>query len=200
MTPEQIREFGTDVVFVGHYEPDERLEYLEQMARQGIAFRLFGPGYDWNPVLEKSALLSGHIPVRLVWGGEYNLALAGAKIALCFLSKLNRDTYTRRCFEIPATGTMLLSEYSEDLAEMFEEGVEADYFRNSDEMISKIMIYLGDDSLRQRVASAGRARLLRDGHDVDSRVRQLLAWADSLASEKRPHSIEGHPMTETIDL
>lgn len=200
MTPEQIREFGTDVVFVGHYEPDERLEYLEQMARQGIAFRLFGPGYDWNPVLEKSALLCGHIPVRLVWGGEYNLALAGAKIALCFLSKLNRDTYTRRCFEIPATGTLLLSEYSEDLAEMFEEGIEADYFRNSDEMISKIMIYLGDDNLRQRVASAGRARLLRDGHDVDSRMRQLLAWADSLASEKTPRSIEGHPKTETVNL
>ncbi len=200
MTPEQSREFGTDVVFVGHYEPDGRLDYLEQIVKQGIAFKLFGPGYDWNPVLENSTPLCGHIPVRLVWGAEYNLALAGAKIALCFLSKLNRDTYTRRCFEIPATGTLLLSEYSEDLADLFEEGIEADYFRSPEEMIRKIMIYLGDDSLRQRVASAGRARVLRDGHDVDSRMRQMLAWVDSIASEKSHRGPEGHPMTETINV
>ena len=38
--------FAGDVVFVGHYEADGRLEYLEDVVRQGYKLRLFGPGND----------------------------------------------------------------------------------------------------------------------------------------------------------
>jgi spore maturation protein CgeB len=111
--------------------------------------------------------------------------LCGARIALCFLSKLNRDTYTRRCFEIPASGTLLLSEYSDDLAGMFREGVEADYFRSPEEMIEKIRCYLDDDALRRRVAAAGRLRVVDDGHDVVSRMAQVIGWINGIAVEKK---------------
>lgn len=179
----QREAFSCDVVFVGHYEPDQRVEYLEEIVRKGYQLRLFGPGYDWDPVLAKSSLLRHLSPVRLVWGEEYNRALCGAKIALCFFSKLNRDTYTRRCFEIPATGTLMLSEYSADLADLFEEGREADYFRNPVELIEKIQTYLSDDDLRLKVAAAGAQRVVKDGHDVMSRmagvVDQVVRYKES---------------------
>lgn len=181
----QKNDFIADVVFVGHYESDQRLAYLEEIVRQGICLRVFGPGYDWDPVIEKSPVLKGLKPVRLVWGDDYNRALCGAKIALCFLSKLNRDTYTRRCFEIPATGTLMLSEYSHDLATLFKAGVEADFFRNRDEMIEKIKYYLANDEIRKKVALAGRQRVIEDGHDVASRMKQLLTWVES---DKRSNS------------
>ena len=184
LTEAQVGRFQTEVVFVGHYEADGRLECLERLAEAGISFKLFGPGYEWNPALAKSLKLRNHIPVELVWNSEYNQALAGAKIALCFLSKLNRDTYTRRCFEIPAAGAMLMSEYSEDLTTMFKEGIEAEFFRSPEEMVTKIRRYLRDDSLRSQVASAGRSRLFRDGHDLDSRMKQVLGWVNTIASEK----------------
>lgn len=180
LPPAEKHLFEADVVFVGHYEDDQRLECLEEIARQGIRLRLFGPGYDWDPVIRKSPVLNGLAPVRLVWGEDYNRALCGAKIALCFLSKLNRDTYTRRCFEIPAAGTLMLSEYSDDLAGLFREGVEADFFRSKDEMMGKIKYYLAEHEVRERVASAGQRRVLDDGHDVAARMRQLLRWVNDM--------------------
>ncbi|MFO1190738.1 MAG: glycosyltransferase [Rhodoferax sp.] len=180
LTPAEQAMFDTDVVFVGHYEADQRLDFLEEVVRQGFRLRLFGPGYDWDPVLRQSAVLRHLVPVRLVWGEEYNRALCGARIALCFFSKLNRDTYTRRCFEIPASGSLLLSEHSDDLAGLYREGVEADFFRSRDEMIAKIRHYLGAPQRRDAVAAAGRARVQADGHDVDSRMRQVLQWADAI--------------------
>jgi spore maturation protein CgeB len=168
--------FSCDVVFVGHHEDDGRAQALAAIASAGIDLRLFGPGYEWDAILARSEPLRHLAPVRLVWGQDYNKALCGAKIALCFLSKLNRDTYTRRCFEIPASGTMMLSEHSDDLASLFTPGVEADYFRGPDELLAKLRLYLGDEPLRARVAAAGARRVRAAGHDVGSRMRALLDW------------------------
>jgi spore maturation protein CgeB len=180
LSEDEEQTYGSDVVFVGHYEPDDRVALLETIVRKGWRLRLFGPGYDWDPVIKTSPELADQSPVQLVWEEDYNRALCGAKIALCFLSKLNRDTYTRRCFEIPATGTLMLSEYSDDLAGMFREGEEADYFRNAEELMAKIDYYLTDETRRTSVAKAGLQRVHRDGHDVVSRMRQVLAWVDEL--------------------
>ncbi len=185
VTPEREKEaFNSEVVFVGHYENDGRLELLEAVVGAGHRLRLFGPGYDWDPVLAGSKALRDLRPVKLVWGEDYNKALCGSKVALCFFSRLNRDTYTRRCFEIPATGTMMLSEYSSDLASMFAEGREAEFFRSKEEMLSKLHLYLEDDSLRRSVAEGGMARVHADGHDVQSRMSNFLNWLHASSTEK----------------
>lgn len=178
LTDEDRGKYECDVVFIGHYEKDDRKQYLEELVRQGVKLRLFGPGYDWDPELRSSSELQHLAPISLVWGEEYNKALCGAKIALCFLSKLNRDTYTRRCFEIPATRTLMLSEHTDDLADLYKEGVEADYFRTGDELINKVRLYLGDEKLRLAVAGNGYRRVMADGHDVASRMKQVLAWVE----------------------
>ncbi|OGB28537.1 MAG: hypothetical protein A3F78_15475 [Burkholderiales bacterium RIFCSPLOWO2_12_FULL_61_40] len=172
---EKLR-FAADVVFIGHYEPDQRLAYLEEIVRQGFSLRLFGPTKYWTKPLAQSLLLRQLAPAQMVWGADYNRALCGAKIALCFFSKLNRDTYTRRCFEIPATKTLMLSEYSDDVASLYGEGVEADFFRNQNEMIDKIKFYVGDERARQHVADRGYQKVVNAGHDVDSRMRTMLGW------------------------
>ena len=175
--------YECDIVFIGHFENDGRLELLEEIALNGFDLRLYGPPYEWNSLLMKSPVLKHLAPVRLIWGEDYNKAICGAKIALCFFSKLNRDTYTRRCFEIPATETLLLSEYSDDLASIYMEGKEADFFRNSEELILKISRYIGDDDLRLRVAAGGRERVVCDGHDIFSRMEYVLSKVAELKSK-----------------
>ena len=183
LSAEDEERYGCDVVFVGHYEPDQRVAYLEAVARHGWCLRLFGPGYDWDPVIRRSTELAAQIPVQLVWGEDYNRALCGARIALCFLSKLNRDSYTRRCFEIPATRTLMLSEYTEDLASLFCEGEEVEFFRTPEEMATKIERYLADEPRRLAVAEAGFKRVNEDGHDVVSRMQQVLAWVNEIRGD-----------------
>jgi hypothetical protein len=177
--------FESDVTFAGHYENDGRLQMIEMLAKQGVHVRIFGPSsrlreFDWDHALRSSDVLRAHIPVRPVWNAEYVQALRGAKIALCFLSKLNRDTYTRRCFEIPATGTLMLSEYSPDLATLFREGEEADFFRSGAELVDKVHFYLANDEVRRRVAAAGYRRVYADGHDVTSRMREMLGHIERI--------------------
>lgn len=181
----EIEKYECDVVFVGHYEDDGRVACLERIVRRGWRLRLFGPGYDWDPVLRHSPELSSLTPIHLVWGEDYSKALSGGKIALCFFSKLNRDTYTRRCFEIPATRTMMLSEYSDDLGTLFREGEEAEFFRSQDEMIRKLDYYLQDTAHREAIALAGFQRVHADGHDVLSRMRRILALIDEIREKKR---------------
>lgn len=181
-------QFGCDVVFVGHYEPDQRIEYLEEVVKNGFSLKLYGHGHDWDPVIAKSPWLKHLRPVRLVWGEDYNKALCGAKVALCFLSKLNRDTYTRRCFEIPATQTVLLSEHSMDLATLYKEGVAADLFRSKEELVAKLRLYVKDEDRRKSVALAGYRQVIAEGHDVLSRMTDVLQWVrEAPQREYRAH-------------
>lgn len=190
LTEEERARYGCDVVFVGHFEADGRLEALEALARAGAAVKVFGPGrgfpgHDWDGPLRSSAALRHLAPTTLVWGAEYVKALCGARLALCFFSKRNRDTYTRRCFEIPATGTLLMSEYSDDLARWFAEGAEADYFRSHAELVSKVQSYLADEGERARVAAGGFRAVFAGGHDVDARMRTMLRELEPLEARRQ---------------
>lgn len=170
-------QFLYDVVFIGHYEQDHRLIYIKTLVESGINFRLYGPDWDRAP---KSGWLAKLNPIMAVRGEDYIRTLCSARIALCFLSKLNRDTYTRRCFEIPATKTFMLCEFSEDIARLFREGKEADFFKTPDEMMKKIRIYLNDDYLRTTIAEAGFRRVYQDGHDVISRMKIVMDKIEKL--------------------
>ncbi len=160
-----------DVAFVGHYESDERIEYLKRVAKTNFTFGLFGPDWDRAPEYDWLKKYQPVVPVR---GNFYRETLISAKIALCFLSSLNRDTYTRRCFEIPAMGVFMLCQYSEDLAQLFEDGVDAVFFRTPEEMMEKIAHYAHRDELREQIAANGRARVVRDKHDIVSRMDFVL--------------------------
>jgi len=174
LSAEERERYLCELVFAGHYEPDGRLALLERIAREGFQLRLFGP--EWERVAGRSPDLGRLGPVVSLGGEEYNKALCGGKIALCLLSKLNRDTYTRRCFEIPAAGTMMLAEYSDDLARLFREGVEAAFFRSEEELIQKLRYYLAHEDERRAIALAGHRRVKADGHDVVTRMKQVLGW------------------------
>jgi spore maturation protein CgeB len=138
----------------------------------GFDLRLYGPG--WDKPLRNNPVLGGLVPVRYLDTDSYNVVLSSAKISLCFLSSLNRDTYTQRCFEIPASGGFLLMQYSDDLTSLFVEGLEAEFFRSKEELLVKMRRYLADNELRRSIAARGRQRVHRDGHDVISRMKQAI--------------------------
>jgi hypothetical protein len=172
LTPiEQVR-YGCDLVFAGHYEADGRIEYLRALVKAGLHVRLYGGKYWRREVLADLADYFG--PVAPVLGEEYVRALTGAKLCLAFLSRLNRDTYSRRSFEIPACERLMLSERTRDLTKLYKEDEEAVFFSSGDELVEKAHALLRDNERRNWIGRAGRERCVTDGHDVVNRMRQFI--------------------------
>lgn len=164
--------YACDVIFIGHFENDGRDLAIKALLDAGIDLKLFGTG--WETSYLHDFFIQRFGAIKPLYHEEYNKALNSGKIALVFLSKLNNDTYTRRCFEIPATGTMMMAEYTTDLAGMFEEGKEAEFFRNHDELVEKTLRYIRHPEQIAEVGSAGYARLLADGHEVTDRAASVV--------------------------
>ncbi len=177
LTPEEQRRFSCDVVFVGHCEDDGRLALLERLCAAGLSVKIFGTGWEGQT---RGRPWEAQGPIAPVRGDDYARALSGARSALVLLSGRNRDLYTRRCFEIPACGAAMLLPRNSETITLFESapGVEeALFFDGPDELVAQARRAASDEPLRARVAAAGRARVARDGHDLPSRARELLALA-----------------------
>lgn len=173
--------FKSDVVFVGHYEDDRRLAQLEHIARAGFDLKVFGSGWgDSFKKLDADSPLRSLYPITPVLGDDYRYAICGAHVALCFLSKLNQDTYTRRNFQIPAMKVAMLSEYTTDLAQLFLPNEEACYFNDDKELLHSIYYLLSNDSDRVKISRAGYERVYEDGHDVVGRMKSWLADATEI--------------------
>lgn len=164
-----------DVLFAGHFEEDGRAEMLEGLLKAGINVRVHGGGWQsWAESTRARGSLLAEQSLTPLFGNDYRETLARAKVALCFLSTLNQDTYTRRSFEIPAVGTAQLSQYSDDLASLFNEGSEIVFFRSPVDLLDKTQELLADEAWRDSVAQGGRSRVIADGHDIRSRAAQLV--------------------------
>lgn len=168
--------FGCDAAFAGHWEPDGREEALIALADAGLSVKVY-QGAMWNRSrrLRTCAANGTRLAVHAaVLGEEYTKALRGASMALCFLSKMNRDVYTTRCFEIPACGTLLVSERTPELARMYREDEEAVFFSSTEELVEKATWLKENPDAVRRIAGAGQRRVLEDGHCVDGRARTFL--------------------------
>lgn len=172
LTPADQDRFAANVVFVGHYEPDGREHSVRALVDAGIQLKIWG-GHYWSR--EALGDLYDRLqPIVPAEGDNYAKALCGAKVCLAFLSKLNRDTYTRRCFEIPACGRVMLAERTDDLLCLFKEDEEACFFSSNKELVEKTRWLLENPDIRERIAHAGMSRVWADGHDVMSRAKQFL--------------------------
>ena len=158
-----------DVVYIGHYESDEREDYIKTLLQNGIKV---GLNHSWNsfePENENIVRFDRDTSM-----GRYNELLNKAKIAIVFLSSINNDTYTRRCFEIPAVKTLMAAPYTETIASMYEDDKEVILFGDKDEFVSKITYYLEHDEERKKIAEAGYMRLISEGNEVSDRIHQVI--------------------------
>jgi spore maturation protein CgeB len=164
-------DWSTDVCFVGHCQKHyaARLRSASEAATQ---LRIWGPG--WAQYAQRNNWARPYVSGSGAWGVEYLHVLANAKIAIGLLSKRIPETTTTRSFEIPAIGTFLLAERTDDHLTLFDEGKEAEFFADDEEMKSKIRFYLANDTVRKRIAAAGRERCLRSGYSSEHQLGIIL--------------------------
>jgi spore maturation protein CgeB len=178
LTQEEIDYFSCDIVFAGHYEPDERDQFLYKLAVNKYVVRLYAD-FSWRNINFSNYPDNFKIRPRLNCN-EYVKALNGAKICLSFMSKINRDKYTTRCFEIPACKKLLLSERTNELQKIFREDEEAVFFSSKEECLEKVQWLLNNPDEIAKIAEAGYRRVFRNGDDVSSRVTDVLSMISKI--------------------
>ena len=159
-----------DVVFLGHYENDGRDYYIKALLDNGINVKVYSSYWSRSPIYNQ--LINAFEPT--VTGLEYNHIINRAKVVLVFLSRINADTYTRRNFEIPAAGSLMLSEFTSDLDSLFPSNECAVYFRSQDELVKKCQYLLLHPQECERIARNGLFRLRSLGGSELDRCKQII--------------------------
>ena len=155
-----------DIVFIGHWEPHTE-EYILELRRAGINVHVWG--YNWWKAKDENLRAVISLPqVR------YTETIAAAKIALCSLSRFNWNESTGRSFEIPAIGTMLLAEYTQEHEYIYGDGKGAVLFSNISELVKKAKHYLENETERINIAALGNEISKNPGYSwVDHISREL---------------------------
>jgi len=174
-------DFIYDVSFVGHCEADGRVDYIQSLINEGISVRIFGNPSRWKRYLPGKTLRKLP-PIKEVSHERYREIVRRSKICLVFLSRQNRDQYTRRCFEIPSWGGFMMCQRTSFLKKLYKEGFEAEFFSTVPELVSKCHYYLFNDIQREHIAQQGQKKCFSEKHDVVSRMKQ---WLDDIAENKR---------------
>jgi spore maturation protein CgeB len=166
--------FEFDAAFIGHFEDDGRLRYLEALQEAGFRVAVHGSG--WAQAVLPGPLRHLH-PAAPIFGARYGGIYAHSLCGLCFFSKVNRDTWTERPLEIIAVGGLLVCERTDEAMANFKEGEEALFFSSPEELIAICRNMQGDPLLRKRITGAAHARLAANGrHYLTARATQIGAF------------------------
>jgi len=192
-------QWNCGVGFLGGWEP-RRERLLSSVAAAGVDLSVRGGYWDFlkdgkwtlrrQIILKQLAggesfqfranpQLIQHYHGGEVYGDDYARALSGAKIGLGFLRRVCPDQHTTRTFEIPACGSLLLSDRTPECQAFFTEGKEAEYFETAEELVDKVRFYSQNETVRQRIAAAGRQRCLSSGYSYLERMRTAMNWLQS---------------------
>ncbi|MEP6668720.1 MAG: glycosyltransferase [Chthoniobacter sp.] len=166
-----------DVAFAGQCYAD-RPDTVLWLREQGLDVRVWGARWEYhvapptrNP-LRRWLPKSHGLPADAVGGVLDDRSLvelySRARVNLGFATVGENQAAPRltqvrlRDFEVPMSGGFYLAEHSDELTDFFIPGVEIETWRSRKELLEKCRHYLAHDEARRAIATAGRARALRE--------------------------------------
>lgn len=167
----QIETPQNDVLFVGSC--DLRRIFLLEQVKDKVT--VYGDRWKRNYPLISDALKANVKDVS-IWGETLYQHLANAKIVLNITRTQFYGAETGvnlRIFEALAAGCFLLTDYCDEVAELFQIGEELEVFRSSKELIEKVDYYLQHPEKRHAIAQKGHETFLSK-HTWESRAKLLV--------------------------
>jgi hypothetical protein len=156
--------------FVGSFFPDHtiRTKVLEYVC-QHADVNVWGNGIDRLPKHSKiRGKYRGH-----AWGGKMYEILRMSKITINHHTNIAANYASNmRLFEATGVGTMLLTDWKDNLADLFEVGREVVAYRSPEECVDLLSYYLTHDAEREAIALAGQQRTLNE-HNYYCRMKEL---------------------------
>lgn len=140
-----------DLVFVGR-QKKRRVEWLSALSE--LKPELYGPGWD-RCALRDLQVSDG------IFGPELNRLYNETRIVLNVSAWSNHDLncLNLRILDVPATGSLLLTDYAPDIEEYLKPDREVVIAHSPEEMLDKARYYLAHEAERERIALAGWERV-----------------------------------------
>ena len=167
----EAEERTVDVTFIGSFYPihSSRIAWLEGLCSAFPQLKV------WSPNINH---LAPNSPIRAcyegpAWGRTMYRILARSKITLNNHGDFAPYANNGRLYEATGMGTLLMTDWKENLHELFEPGKEVVAYRSSHECAELVRYYLEHDNEREAIAHAGQERTLR-AHTEYQRALELL--------------------------
>lgn len=147
-----------DVLFIG--SGDLRRVFMLETIRSHVT--VYGDRWSRNYPL-MSDELKARVIDRSVWGEQLHQLLFASRIVLNITRSHFYGAETGinlRIFEALAAGAFLLTDYCDELAELFVLGEEIEVFRSSAELVEKVEYYLAHPEKRLEIARRGHQKFL----------------------------------------
>jgi glycosyltransferase involved in cell wall biosynthesis len=191
---ELAAKWDNPMVFIGHYESQTEAGILA-LVDAGLPVKVYGRS-PWFASKHRAKL--GERLQPKLGNEDYTRALRGVRIGLCFVSVFNYNQTASRSFEIPGSGTFLLAVRTPQHLACYEEGEEAEFFGDHDELIRKATYYLEHDDEREAIARRGYERCVGSGYSWDAlmardwaKVKKLFAQfknsRSTMSAQRRDH-------------
>lgn len=108
---------------------------------------------------------------------EMPYVFAASDINLNISVKGIQSGVPQRAFDILASGGFLLSNYQQELVELFSYGEEMVVYESLEDAVEKCNFYLSNQELRGKIARKGRERVLTE-HNMVDKIRYMMDVAE----------------------
>lgn len=159
------------VSFVGSLSKvhKSRTLWLESLCEQIQELRIWGTGIEQLPA---------DSPLRTryegpAWGRDMYQILGNSKITLNHHGDVAPYANNCRLYEATGVGSMLITDWKANLADLFASGREVVAYRSAEECAEQVRYYLDHDGERAAIARGGQQRTLRE-HTYRLRMHELI--------------------------
>lgn len=166
--------FEFEISFIGTWMP-ERGPFFQRLLDLGLPVSVLGARWDRDPNFQRMA--HAVAALRLLPPEDYAAAVARSRICIGLCSKGNLDLHTTRSLEIPAIGRLLCAERTPEHLQLYEDGREAVFWDDAEECAELCRALLADPERVERIAAAGHARALANGHFNEPVLQDILEQA-----------------------
>ena len=159
----------TDVLVYGagiHKWVTDRNEVVNNLRKIGFKIKVFGRGWDKHP--DTFEFIEGNGLAREICEAHLLLDVTNKTTA-----------WGHRCFESSARGTPVLTVDREDTRLMFDEGSEILLYKNFENMVGLLRIYLRNPEILRSIGKRAQIRCYKD-HDISVRIKELLKIMEKL--------------------
>lgn len=144
----------------------KRKEIISSLIPAGV--ELYGDPEGWKELLGNNSITHPDLDYNTQLCDAYRNIETNLNITSCQMP----TAVNQRVFDIPMSGSFVLSDYQQDLGELFEIGKEAVCYKSMDELKELINYYRKNSTNREQVTKAAQKRI-KNEHTYAHRIKAI---------------------------